>query len=33
MGAHVNPLSTKIMLWAIAAVVSGLNILLFISFF
>jgi manganese transport protein len=33
MGSHVNPLSTKIMLWAIAAVVSGLNILLFISFF
>jgi manganese transport protein len=33
MGKHVNPLSTKIMLWAIAAVVSGLNVLLFISFF
>jgi manganese transport protein len=33
MGKHVNPLATKIMLWAIAAVVSGLNVLLFISFF
>lgn len=33
MGKHVNPLSTKIMLWTIAAVVSGLNVLLFISFF
>ncbi|WP_319587591.1 Nramp family divalent metal transporter [uncultured Desulfobulbus sp.] len=33
MGKHVNPLLTKIMLWTIAAVVSGLNVLLFISFF
>jgi manganese transport protein len=33
MGKHVNPLSTKIILWTIASVVSGLNVLLFISFF
>ncbi len=33
MGSHANTLSTKIMLWIIAAVVSGLNVLLFISFF
>ncbi len=33
MGKYANPLGTKIMLWAITAVVSGLNVLLFISFF
>lgn len=33
MGSHANPLGTKIVLWSIAAIVSGLNILLFISFF
>jgi manganese transport protein len=33
MGQHANPLATKIMLWSIAAVVSGLNVLLFLSFF
>jgi manganese transport protein len=33
MGKFANPLPTKIMLWAVAAVVSGLNVLLFISFF
>jgi len=33
MGKHANPLLTKIMLWTIATVVSGLNVLLFISFF
>lgn len=33
MGKYANPLGTKIMLWTIAAVVSGLNVLLFISFF
>ena len=32
MGRHVNPLSTKIMLWMITSVVSGLNVLLFLSF-
>lgn len=33
MGKHANPLSTKIMLWTIAAIVSGLNVMLFVSFF
>jgi len=33
MGKHANPLSTRIMLWTVAAVVSGLNVLLVISFF
>ena len=33
MGKHANPLGTKILLWLIAAIVSGLNIILFISFF
>lgn len=33
MGKHANPLGTKILLWLIAAIVSGLNIMLFISFF
>lgn len=33
MGTHANPLGTKIVLWLIAAIVSGLNVLLFISFF
>lgn len=33
MGRHANPLSTKLLLWGIAAVVTGLNVLLFISFF
>lgn len=33
MGKYANPLGTKIMLWTITAVVSGLNVLLFISFF
>ena len=32
MGEHANPLATKIMLWIIAAIVSGLNVMLFISF-
>ena len=32
MGKYANPLTTKIMLWAITAVVSGLNVVLFISF-
>jgi manganese transport protein len=32
MGKYANPLGTKIMLWTIAAVVSGLNVLLFVSF-
>jgi len=33
MGKHANTLSTRIMLWMVAAVVSGLNVLLVISFF
>lgn len=33
MGRHANPLSTKLLLWAIAAVVICLNIRLLISFF
>ena len=33
MGKYANPLSTRIMLWSVAAVVSGLNVLLFASFF
>nr|WP_310600244.1 Nramp family divalent metal transporter [Desulfobulbus sp.] len=33
MGKHANPLSTRIMLWTIGVVVSGLNVLLFASFF
>jgi manganese transport protein len=33
MGKYANPLSTKIMLWIIAAIVSGLNVMLFVSFF
>ena len=33
MGKHANPLPTQILLWTIAAVVSGLNVLLFLSFF
>jgi len=33
MGKYANPLGTKIMLRTIIAVVSGLNVLLFASFF
>ncbi|MGE4559772.1 MAG: Nramp family divalent metal transporter [Desulfobulbus sp.] len=33
MGRHANPLSTRLLLWAITAVVTGLNVVLFISFF
>jgi len=33
MGNHANPLSTKLLLWAIAAVVTGLNMVLLVSFF
>ena len=32
MGKYANPLSTKIMLWTITVVISGFNVLLFISF-
>lgn len=32
MGSYANPLGTRIMLWTIAAVVSGLNVVLFVSF-
>ena len=33
MGKYANSQSTKILLWAITAIVSGLNVMLFISFF
>ncbi|MDD2463507.1 MAG: Nramp family divalent metal transporter [Desulfobulbus sp.] len=32
MGKHANPLGTKLMLWAITAIVSGLNVILLLSF-
>mgnify|MGYP003615568558 FL=1 len=32
MGKYANPLGTKVLLWAIAAIVSGLNVLLLWSF-
>ena len=32
MGKHANPLSTKLLLWAITAIVSGLNVVLLLSF-
>ncbi|MGD9948873.1 MAG: divalent metal cation transporter, partial [Desulfobulbus sp.] len=33
MGKHANPLGTKLLLWAITIVVSGLNVVLLRSFF